>query len=287
MRQRLAGPRAQATLALLLGCLSWPLQAQEPTAETVGTVFNWYYAAAFGTGVYTINGERVTVLAIPVSYTVREPSDEHWGVRLTLPVSVALANFDMANPDLGNIENVDIAALSLLPGAELRIPISENWRVHPFANIGRGREFQNDVAATVYQVGVSTLYDVPLWRWPEVSLGAKGIYAGYRVSGADTTPIARVSIGASTLFPLPMRFGESHYSNVGVQLIATSYVTDLEFRVGDFTLREVHQEYEIALTFGLRPAVELFGTRFDRFGLSYVVGNDGLHGVRLVTDFPF
>lgn len=173
MRRALADPRTRAVIALVVALLAWPVQAQQPTAQTVGALFNWYYATAFGTGVYTVDGERVTVVAIPVTYTLREPNEEHWGVRLTLPVSVALANFDMTEPDLGNIENVDIAALSLLPGAQLRIPMSENWRPRPFANVGRGREFQNDVAATVYPLGLSTLYDVPFWRWPETTLGAR------------------------------------------------------------------------------------------------------------------
>lgn len=84
-----------------------------------------------------------------------------------------------------------------------------------------------------------------------------------------------------------MKLGETHYSNIGIRLIATSYVTDLEFLAGDFTAREVHQEYEAALTFGLRPAAELSGTSFDRIGLSCVIGKDGVRGVRLVTDFPF
>jgi hypothetical protein len=264
-----------------------PLAAAEPDAGTVGAVFNWYYAAVFGTGVYTIAGEHISVLTIPVSYTVREPSDAHWGLRLTLPVSAALANFDLYRPDPGSIEDVDVAALSLLPGAELRIPIGENWRVHPFANVGRGRELNNDVAATIYQLGVSTVYDVSLWHWPEVALGVKAIYAGYRVSGTETTPIARVSLGVSTLFPLDAKIDATYHSNIGIQLITTSYVTDLKFRVGDFTLREIQQEYEAALTFGVRPAIRLFGKTFDRIGLSYVVGNDGLHGVRLVTEFPF
>lgn len=74
MRHPLTNSRVRAAIALSVALLSWPLQAQQPTAQTVGAVFNCYYATAFGTGVYTVDGQRVTVVAIPVTYTLREPS---------------------------------------------------------------------------------------------------------------------------------------------------------------------------------------------------------------------
>jgi hypothetical protein len=65
------------------------------------------------------------------------------------------------------------------------------------------------------------------------------------------------------------------------------YLTDLEFLLTDLRVTEIRDEYELGLSLGVRPAYRIFGMTFDRVGLSYVVGSDGLHGVRLVTEFPF
>lgn len=278
--------RAGRIAALALGVAEGIAHAADP--QTVGALFNWYYAASFGTGVYRIGTEQITVLAAPFGYTLREASEEQFGIRIVVPASAAVANFDLTRPSPGDIEKIDIAALSLLPGVELTIPMSPDWRLRPFANLGRGYEFQTDSAATIYQVGISSLYRFAQMRAPEISLGAKITYAGYRVSGEDATPIAAVSAGVSTVFPLRWTIGETgRHTNIGAHLIATTYATDLEFRLTDPTYRQVHWEYEAGLTFGVRPAFELWGAKFDRFGLGYVVGNGNLRGVRLVTEFPF
>ncbi|UCH53378.1 MAG: hypothetical protein JSW09_00780, partial [Pseudomonadota bacterium] len=154
-------------VALLLG-VAPPAAAVERLAEEVAAVFNWYYAAAFGTGTYTVDGERVTVLTVPISYTLREATDDVWGVRLTVPTSAAFGNFDLYNPDFDNLDQVHIAAWSFMPGADVIINVNPYWRLQPFANIGRGREFQTETTATIYQLGISTHYRWPELRNPEV-----------------------------------------------------------------------------------------------------------------------
>ena len=44
---------------------------------------------------------------------------------------------------------------------------------------------------------------------------------------------------------------------------------------------------ELALTLRTRKPFELLGVPFDRIGLGYRQGSDGLKGVRLVASFPF
>jgi hypothetical protein len=44
---------------------------------------------------------------------------------------------------------------------------------------------------------------------------------------------------------------------------------------------------EIALTLGVRRPLEVLGIGFDRVGLGYRRGSEGLRGIRLVGAFPF
>lgn len=288
--KRSSGGRRLAAIALLgaLAAPGAPADAADPPPGTVGALFNWYYAASFGTGVYKIGDEYITVLAAPLGYTLREGGPETSGIRFTMPTSVAVANFDLREPDVGAIEHVDIAALSALPGVEVTTPMGANAHLRSFANLGRGFEFRTATKATIYHAGVSSLYRFADLAWADVSLGGKFVYAGYRVSGEGSIPIAALSVGLSTAFPLAAAAdGGARRKSAGFHLIGTSYMTDLKFRLSDPGRRQIHREYEIGATLGMRPAMEFLGASFDRIGLGYVIGNGGLRAVRLVTEFPF
>jgi hypothetical protein len=49
----------------------------------------------------------------------------------------------------------------------------------------------------------------------------------------------------------------------------------------------VSHEGQIALTLGVRREFEVLGIGFDRIGIGYLRGSNGLRGVRLVGSFPF
>jgi hypothetical protein len=261
--------------------------AAEPSAQVVGALFNWYYTTSFGTGVYSIGDTTVTAVALPFHYTVREPSGTDWGWRVTVPVTTAFGNFNLYDPDLGQLDKIHLAALSVMPGLELVIPIQPHWRLSSFANIGRAWEFDSKAGATVYHAGVSTRYDWAAVRIPEFALGIKYVYAGYRSSGTDSTPISLVALGVDTTIPTSWMLENGRQVKIGLHWIGTSYISDIRFKLPEFGYTEIHGEHEFGITFGLRPAVKFLGASLDRIGLGYVLANDGLRGIRLVTEFPF
>jgi hypothetical protein len=274
-------------IATLLLATSPPTHAQQPSTQSVGATFNWYYATSFGTGVYNVGQTNVGVLALPLGYTLIEPDDSHWGLRLTVPMSVAFGNFDFYNPELRQIESIRLAAASVMPGFEVDIPLQPNWRLDTFANAGRAWETESGTAAKVYQAGMSTHYKILSLENPAVELGAKYIYAGYTANGADSTPVSLASMGIAASFPISWTLKDGHQTNIGVHWIGTSYLTDVRFQRPGITFTEIHGEQQFGLTLGLRPAVKFLGMSFDRIGLGYVVADNGLYGIRLVTDFPF
>lgn len=268
-------------------CAMSTVYAADPPSPTVGTLFNWYYATSFGTGAYTIGDTTVTVLSVPFRYTMREASETRWGWRLTVPTAVATGNFDLYNPDLSRINEIHLAALTVMPGVEFITPIRPHWRLNTFANLGHAWEFDSKAGATIYQAGTSTHYRFPTMTNPAVEVGAKYIYAGYSANGSDSTPVSLAALGVAASFPTPWTLADGRQVNIGLHWIGTSYLTNIRFRLPEFGYTEVQGEYEVGVTLGLRPMAKILGMSFDRIGLGYVVTSSDLRGIRLVTDFPF
>ena len=58
-------------VALLPGSLA-QAQSQPATVSDRGDVINWYYAATFGTGIYSAGDRSVSVLQVPFSHSCRQ-----------------------------------------------------------------------------------------------------------------------------------------------------------------------------------------------------------------------
>lgn len=129
------------SLWLLTGLLAAPLaQAQQPELRYVQErqdLVNWYYAATYGTGVYTTGDRTVAVLQLPLSYTLREPEEDRWGMRITLPVSIGFYDYhfdDILDEGLPQ----GLSTMSFVPGLELEKQITSRWRLKPYVSAGAG-----------------------------------------------------------------------------------------------------------------------------------------------------
>ena len=259
-----------------------PRPVVQQRAQEVDHLFNWYYASVYGTGAYKIGEESVAVVRLPFAYSINQATDEQWGLRLSVPVSAALAQFDLSDFDLGKVR---ATGLSVLPGIEVEIPLGPGWAVRPFASVGGGWEFERDSSALIYSVGATTAYHRPIGDNLLFTLGGKLVYAGYQAGGEKST-LSALSLGGDLGFPLPMEIS-GRQAILGTQLIGTVYFNDLDFLMPGSGVKEVSKELEVALTLGVRRPLELWGVSFDRIGLGYRSGSNGLRGVRLVGSFPF
>jgi hypothetical protein len=279
-----------AVLIVCRGLLSAaPAQAQTTPSpvvlqqsQNIDHLFNWYYASVYGTGYYKIGEESVAVVRLPFAHTLRQATDDQWGLRLTLPVSGAFADFDLREFDLGRVST---AGMSFVPGLEVVIPLSPAWTVKPFASLGMGRDFHHDSNALIYSVGATTVYQQPISDSVLSALGGKLVYAGYQ-SGGERSILGALAIGGDLGFPLAMEIS-GRQAILGTTLIGTVYFNNLDFLMPGSPREEVSHEVEVALTLGARRPFEVLGIGFDRFGLGYRWGSDGLRGVRLVGSFPF
>jgi hypothetical protein len=259
-----------------------PVATVQQRAENPDELFNWYYASVFGTGYYRIGEEQVGVLRVPLRYELRPASAERWGIRFTLPVTLAVAEFDLGDFNLGKVR---AQGLTALPGIELDIPLRPDWSLRPFANLGAGWEFESGHSATIFSLGATTLHTRPVGEASRLALGGRLAYAGYS-AGAEASQLAQFSLGGELAVPLGFAIAE-RAALIAFQLIGTVYLKELEFLLPSTGTEEVTREVELGVALGVGRPFELLGITFDRIGLAYRTGNNDLRGVRLVASFPF
>jgi hypothetical protein len=276
------------SMAAVLG-MSAPALAQTDPVATVqqraahpDELFNWYYASVFGTGYYRIGEEQVGVLRVPLRYELRPASTKRWGIHLTLPVTVALAEFDLGDFNLGKVR---AQGLTVLPGIEAEILLRDDWSVRPFVNLGGGWEFKSDSASTIFSLGATTRYTRPAFEASRLALGGKLAYAGYS-AGEEASQLVQLSLGGELAVPAGFTLAE-RAALVAFQLTGSAYVKELEFLLPSTGVRQVSYEVELGVALGVWRPFEVLGVSFDRVGLAYRQGDNGLRGVRVVASFPF
>jgi len=260
----------------------FPRAVIQQRSQQVDQLFNWYYAAVYGTGVYRVGEETVGVLRAPFGYRLREAGEDQWGWRLTVPTTAALAEFDLDDFNLGKVH---AAGLSVLPGVEAEIPLASGWMLKPFANVGGGWDFEHSGSALIYSMGATVVnyaYRDNGWR---TMLGGRLTFAGYK-SGDEGSRLGALSAGGGVDIPVDFQVA-GRATLVGVQMTGTVYFNRLEFLLPSSPEKQVLGEAEIALTLGVRKSFEFMGASFDRVGLGFRRGSDGLKGLRLVGSFPF
>jgi hypothetical protein len=256
-------------------------RAQQQTVTEEATLINWWYSATFGTGFYKIGPAVATVVRLPFSYRLHEMEGGTVGVNLLAPVTVAAYHLNLHDLNEFNLHE-DVAAASVLPGAEVEIPMTERWRLKPFAQWGMGTEFSDPpLYATMYTGGVKSLYRFPGNDY-KVSLGNALFVAGYRIrDGSERQGIGVFQIGlnAETPWTMDLWNGPAYFNT---HLIATSYRSKLAFANPE----PVYREYQIGFSFRTARPVTFMGFGADTLGLGFRFANN-VRGLSLYTEFPF
>ena len=264
------------------------------TAQTKNQVqdaealINWYYAAVFGTGVYTTGDRTVAVLQIPFAYTLQPYSPGHPGVRLTVPVSFGFYDFSLGNLAHGDIPE-SVSTASILPGVELETYVLDNWQLKPFAAVGQGWELTGDASALLFHVGLKSRLTFPMGRG-QFMLGNLVSYASYEPEHDVSHPLTRFITGFNFIFPSngtvmgrPVDFG--------LHLMHYLYGTHLDFPTVEDVDNTTRQEIEVGFSFSIKKPVSVgaLGQNlfdFDQIGMAFRVG-DNVTAVRLFFSLPY
>lgn len=271
-----------AALALLICAVANAQQTRDFTQTNSGRVIDWYYASTFGTGVYNIGDRTVFVARLPFGLRLRDSDEEHWGVRLKFPVSVGVYRIPNQFDDI--LERTNFAAASVLPGVEFERQLTSRWTIRPTASFGYGRDFGSSVSSRIWEVGVRSLYTVPL-RDLDFVLGNALIYAGSNATTGTTQNLGIFSTGLNFIIPTGKEL-MGRPTNVGVHFIYYAYFNRLDFFLDAHDRREVDQQYEIAMTLGSSKPFDILGFTVDRIGVGFRVGQD-FFAIRLLTGFLY
>jgi hypothetical protein len=265
-------------LAIACALVCCPALAVDPARDNA-VLFNWYYAAAFGSGAYRVGEINTFVLRLPLAYRLREASAEHWGLRLIAPISAGVA--DIEPDDRDGIPDT-LTALAASVGAELEIPMSERWMLKPLATLGSGQEFASNKRAMVGVIGAKSLYRLPL-EPTRLDFGSSLLLARARTDELRDD-LGELALGLDWLTPVQVDAGEP--AAIGVTAIQYWYFRRLRFLLPTSEEVAVRAESELAISLRFHKPQVLFGSELDRVSLGVRVGKN-LRGIALTTSFPF
>lgn len=253
-----------------------------PYAEGETPRFDWYYAAAFGTGRYSAGERTVTALRVPLAWELKREEEARARVRLLAPVTLGAVDFGLEGVIDDPLDSVSM--LMFTPGVELQWPVGDQWRVRSFAYVGGGVEFEGDDRAWIYAAGVSARRDLPCQRI-QCRLGLALTWAGFNSSQRSRDDMSNVSAGLDVILPGATE-GFHRLLHPGFFLIYRNYFSGVEFIFDPRGVGQLGDEWEVGMSMNANRPFSVFGLRFDRLGVSYRRSGE-LRGVHLTGQFPF
>ena len=264
-----------ATLAALLTIVV-PCFGQDTGNETP-------HPTAFGVwgGDSPVAGTEVYDLRVPASFKVFTSDRDDWGLRVRLVLYAGIYDFDL---DQAIDLDLRFQSLAATPGVEFLVPVGKGWILKPFAEIGYGHDFDNDLGFGVWSVGMRTIVTWPVSSW-YLSFGTKFQYLStFTADLAFADDYGEIRLGFDARHPLPFTIG-GHQADISGYYIRRQWV-DAFIAKEDVDPLEIKHTNELGFTFGTTPRVKLWFIPLPRIGLGYRWGPN-LKGIRLNFGFPF
>jgi hypothetical protein len=275
----------RALVWLSLGSWAHTGWAQEET-ENIGARVNYVYAAQLRFGAYKLGGLSVQVYQLPLAYTFQLGKDQGWELKVKMPVLYGHYRFkttlNAGDQQIKLSKKLD--SLSVVPGIELHIPLSDRWLLKPFAEWGPLKDLSGGPWNHVYAIGVRSLVSYG-WKRFQFTLGNALLYAGNATfSGDEEESYGTLETGIEVRHPLGFAI-KGYAPDIGGFFAHYHFFPAAEFtrlRQGPLKL---HNQYEFGFSLGSEPSWKLWIIRAPRVGVSYRFG--GLDAVRVNFGFPF
>ena len=144
-------------------------------------LINFAFSNYLGTGFYASDSGEVFILKIPMSTTLRPMTDNETGWVFQYPVTLGASNIDDTAlrrvPEEDDIPDLnDVGTLSIVPGIEYLYPVSPNWHLIPFFDLGIARDLANEDNVWVLGAGIKSFVTFDLdGKW--LTFGNRLLYA--------------------------------------------------------------------------------------------------------------
>lgn len=275
---------AVAGIASLVVLASAQAQLQPSTVRNPQELINWYYAATFGTGIYTSGDRSVSVLQVPFSHALKTVAEDGTGLRFKVSTTLGFYDYNVDSVFNGNIPD-RISTLSVLPGVEWEIPLNRRWTIRPYVDAGFGQELAGSESAWIYDFGVKSRFLIGRDNGVEFALVNSLTAAGYRPRGGSTQPFGYLATGLDITIPTERRlFGRD--VDIGFTPVYYYYFGHLSFAEFNNPENRLGEEFQLALSIVSRKAWSLKLFDVDRVGLAIRSSGD-VSGVSLFTSLPF
>lgn len=288
-----------ASVLVRIAVLAFAVAVASPATAQVRVTppIHWGFGSFLGTGFYEISDDRrAFLLQIPARWTFRDAGfdaegERRIGVELRAPLTLGVLQSGTVS---GYTDQGTYGTVSIVPGLELEIPLTQDWLLRPYFAVGWGAELGPDdgsvvnQSALIYQAGLKSRYRLPtdLGTWAVL---AAVQFAGYNPSTGDSSDLLVVTGGLETrqrfcqLFrgPNPL-FIEAHATY--------NYVTDLSaVQRGTPTPTGVDDFFEVGLAIsqGVIP-FRIFRIPIERFGIAFQMSVDSNYrAIKLNFRSPF
>ena len=242
---------------------------------------NFAYATWIGSGYYQLEDRDLYVLRLPIAIPIRSMNDDHWGINLLLPVTFAYEEF---GSNFSDYIIDDILGAAFVPGVEVQIPVSKNWTLKPFGQIGIG--YSESTTTYIYGGGIKSLYSFQ-WSGVDFGLGNSLIFAGEDATGnSEDEGFSMFQIGLDARHLINFSTGNRD-TDIGSYVVVSQFLDTFDFfGINGEVSQRVRTLVQIGVTLSIDPPVTLLGIDFSRVGIDYTFGND-FNGIGLNLGFPF
>ncbi len=265
---------AYRLLLILFTACPAAVLAEEADVEPV----NWAYSSVFGTGWYTVDdNQSLFALSLPVRQTLRksafsESGQRQIGYEIDYALSVGFYNID----DIpGLIDPDNFGSVVFTPGVILDIPVTQRWKLRPYANLGWGSKLGSSDSAWIYYTGIKSRYTLATAtsNWALIN---SIDYAGYKPSVGSSADLAVIQAGIE----YRQKLNKLTKKGAPVDLhwtLAYSYLGDeLTFGLTDGSIDAVDDQVEVAIAYGYRNRpIKIWFMEFDNIGLGYRFSSNG------------
>ena len=177
-----------------------PAHGQTRTVQNQQDLINWYYAATFGTGVYSAGDRKVAVVQLPISRTLVPVGEDRYGLMLKIPVTFGFYDYSFDDVFVGDLPN-QLSTLSVMLGLEWELPLTRRWTLRPYFSGGAGQELSGVDSALIYDFGLKSRFLIAEDKGVEFALVNALTAAGYRPRNAPTQPFGVFAIGLDIMIP--------------------------------------------------------------------------------------
>jgi hypothetical protein len=276
------------TVVIAAACMCLPLaaHAQSPPVSQADPqdFINWYYAATFGTGIYTAGDRTVSVLQLPFSRALRSVAEDGIGLKFKVSATLGFYDYSIDSALSGEVPH-RISTLSVLPGLEWELPMNGRWTIRPYVDAGFGQELAGRESAWIYDFGVKSRLLLVRDQGVEFSLVNSLTSAGYRPRGGPSHPFGYLASGLDITIPTNATlFGRSVY--IGFTPIYYYYFSHLNFAEFSDPNSRIGEGVELAVSILTHDPWSLKLFDVDRIGIAIRSSGD-VSGVSLFTSLPF